>query len=49
MKYKDDEVCEICFSADTEDSPMVFCDTCESCFHMECAHLEDKDIEGEVF
>ena len=49
MKINEEDFCEICFSCDAEDSPIIYCDKCDSCFHLQCAHLDESIINEDNF
>ena len=40
-----EDCCEICFTSDTEELTLIFCDICNSCFHIECAHLHESVVD----
>lgn len=40
-------MCEICFSGDTEEDAIVYCDKCGSSVHINCAHLAQDVVDGE--
>ncbi|CAL6015237.1 PHD-finger_domain-containing protein [Hexamita inflata] len=46
MKIGEEDFCEICFSADVDDSPIIYCDKCDSCVHLSCAHLPDEIVDA---
>ena len=51
MLLNDDEVCEICFSGSSSDGAeaLIFCDRCNSCFHLRCAGLSEDVLKQDNF
>ena len=44
IKVENEDYCEICFDCDTEDDILIFCDICDNCVHIKCAHLDENVI-----